>query len=260
GSRPGDLESFFDIELHWNRFSPRATLQTQKHWLEVFSGKNITINRTHFLLWGKNYTRPFRLMEASGLQMDSSYGPNRGRGYLFCTALPFHPLDQRGLPFKINELPFQVQENWGDATPEFVEKLIRENAKKYHLALVTLYHPHKLMKKEEFRKKYSEQVEKARELGLWVTSMKEFKNFWDERQVADIKSSYKHGILEIDVDGLNGGLTLAVPAVEMARTYSDGKPVNVFEVENAGEKMLLITIPGGRHKIKVTYHGDQIHP
>ena len=116
------------------------------------------------------------------------------------------------------------------------------------------------MKKEEFRKKYSEQVEKARELGLWVTSMKEFKNFWDERQVADIKSSYKHGILEIDVDGLNGGLTLAVPAVEMARTYSDGKPVNVFEVENAGEKMLLITIPGGRHKIKVTYHGDQIHP
>lgn len=252
GSRPKDMGEFFDMELHWNRFTPTASLKTQKHWLENFVGKKVQVNRIHFLLWGKDYAKPFGVMEAAGLAMDSSYGPNRGRGYLFCTGLPFHPLDESGLPFRIRELPFQVQENWGGATPAFLDQLIRENADNYHLALVTLYHPHKVMKDEDARNRYIEQIDEARRLGLWATSMVEYHVFWEERLAAKIESHYKGGVLDMEVGGLEGGLTVAFPG-GAEKVLLDGDPANVTEVDNTGEKLMLLTIPGGAHRVRVTY-------
>jgi len=73
------------LELHWNRFLAgdfppyeRPDLRTQVARLQAVRGTPPRLNRTHFLAWGREYTEPFRQMAAAGLELYSTYGPNRG--------------------------------------------------------------------------------------------------------------------------------------------------------------------------------------
>ncbi|MBI1852388.1 MAG: hypothetical protein HYR85_18770 [Planctomycetes bacterium] len=129
-----------DLELHWNRFAMPAgvwkvepyktvyRLSTQRETLRR-RGLEATMNRTHYLHLGSDLSEFFRTLDAAGIEVDATFGPNRaGRGHLFGTARPFHPIDRTGLPSPVMEVPFQTQEDWGGVDEAFLARLFRQSA------------------------------------------------------------------------------------------------------------------------------------
>lgn len=145
------------VGLHWNRYLERvAGLPKIGPWLEEVpldaqvrqlsellpEATPLRLNRLHYLAWMPDWTRPFRQMEAAGIELDSSYGPDfKCSGYLFGTAFPFHPLDSTGLPFRLIEIPYQHSEMDGGADSLFLGRLAGWSAAGDHAAIGSLFHP-----------------------------------------------------------------------------------------------------------------------
>ncbi len=102
----------------------------------------VRLCRLHYLMWDTEWARPFAQLAAAGIQLDSSYGPDwHCRGYLFGTALPFHPLDASGLPFPLWELPYEHSEMDEGADPAWLARLAELSRGGDHAAIVSLFHP-----------------------------------------------------------------------------------------------------------------------
>ncbi len=98
--------------------------------------------RIHYLLWDREWARPFAQLAAAGIALDSSYGPDFNcKGYLFGTAYPFHPLDASGLPFPLWELPYQHSEMEAGADAAWLAGLAARSREGDHAAIVSLFHP-----------------------------------------------------------------------------------------------------------------------
>lgn len=145
------------VGLHWNRYLERvAGLPKLGPWLEEIpveaqaarlrgllpAGAELRLNRLHYLAWMPHWTRPFRQLEAAGILLDSSYGPDfKCSGYLFGTAYPFRPLDTNGLPFRLYELPYQHSEMDGGADSLLLGRLARSSLAGDHAGIGSLFHP-----------------------------------------------------------------------------------------------------------------------
>jgi hypothetical protein len=155
-------ESGHTIGVHWVRRTPdyalrrlrglpklgpfleEIGLQGQIDRLEgaLPPGTKVRHSRLHYLLWEKDYATTFAKLEAAGITLDSSYGPDFGcKGYLFGTAYPFHPLDLTGMPFKLWELPYQHSEMEAGADGPWLARLATASAAGDHAAIVSLFHP-----------------------------------------------------------------------------------------------------------------------
>lgn len=151
------LEGGHAVGLHWNRYIeevaglPRlgpflqevpVIDQAEKLGKLLPTGEKPRLNRLHYLAWMPDAVRPFRQMEAAGIELDSSYGPDfKCRGYLFGTGFPFRPLDASGLPLRILELPYQHSELDGGTDSTFLSTLARGSRAGDHTAIVSLFHP-----------------------------------------------------------------------------------------------------------------------
>jgi hypothetical protein len=145
------------VGLHWNRyFEEVAGLPKLGPFLQEVSvykqaaqlrallppGRRLRTNRLHYLLWMEDAVRPFRQLEAAGIELDSSYGPDfKCRGYMFGTAFPFRPLDASGLPMRILELPYQHSEMDGGIDSTFIAEMARNSRAGDHAAILSLFHP-----------------------------------------------------------------------------------------------------------------------
>lgn len=145
------------VGLHWNRyFEEVAGLPKLGPFLQEVSvykqaaqlrallppGRRLRTNRLHYLLWMEDAVRPFRQLEAAGIELDSSYGPDfKCRGYMFGTAFPFRPLDASGLPMRILELPYQHSEMDGGTDSTFIAEMARNSRAGDHAAILSLFHP-----------------------------------------------------------------------------------------------------------------------
>jgi hypothetical protein len=148
-----------EIGLHWNRFDreDKAALETlgvsrwrpfvrqrnlssQIAWLDSL-GVEVSYNRNHYFLWDQDPYRLFRALNASGITMDYSYGPDlRDKGYLFGCAFPFHPLDNNGASFRLSETPVTWTENFAGADSAWIRSIFAENAAQFHGVINALYH------------------------------------------------------------------------------------------------------------------------
>lgn len=151
------IEGGHAVGLHWNRyFEEVAGLPKLGPFLQEVSvykqaaqlrallppGRRLRTNRLHYLLWMPDPVRPFRQLQAAGIELDSSYGPDFNcRGYMFGTAFPFRPLDDSGLPLDILELPYQHSEFDGGTDSTFIAGLARESGQGDHAAILSLFHP-----------------------------------------------------------------------------------------------------------------------
>ena len=184
------IKEGFDIQWHWNRFPDNIKIFSPEEQVENYNkidGVKLTSCRIHFLNWGDHYTEPFRIMEKSGVLYDSSYGPNKGKGYVFGTGMPFHPINTDGRLFDLFEIPFHTQEDWGGVTQKFFDEFIKNSKESYHSVIVPLFHPHKTAKKEG-KTLWLNSFHFARENDHWITTFSKFGNFYKDRCRVEIET------------------------------------------------------------------------
>ena len=177
------LNKGFDIQWHWNRFPDNIKIYSPEEQIENFrkiTGTKLTSCRIHFLNWGNHYTEPFRVMDKLGIILDSSYGPNKAKSFVFGTGMPFHPMDTDGSLFTISEIPFQTQENWEGVNQEYFEKLLQNSSQLWHSVIIPLFHPHKTAMKEG-RAMWLNSFHQAKDNNHWITTFSEFGDFWKKR-------------------------------------------------------------------------------
>lgn len=182
-AREDILRKGFDIQWHWNRFPDNIKIYSPEEQIGNYNkitGTKLTSCRIHFLNWGSHYTEPFRTMEKAGILTDSSYGPNKGKGYVFGTGMPFHPMDTDGSLFSLWEIPFQTQENWKGVDVQYFENLLQNSSRWWHSIIVPLFHPHKTAKKEG-REMWLNSFQQAEKNKHWITTFSEFAGFWKKR-------------------------------------------------------------------------------
>ncbi len=177
------LRKGFDIQWHWNRFPDNIKIYSPEEQVGNFNGidgTKLTSCRIHFLNWGNHYTEPFRVMDKLGILLDSSYGPNKAKGFVFGTGMPFHPMDTDGSLFSLSEIPFQTQEDWAGVNQEYFGELLQNSSKLWHSVIIPLFHPHKTAMNEG-RAMWLNSFHQAKENNHWITTFSEFGHFWKKR-------------------------------------------------------------------------------
>ncbi|MBF0216687.1 MAG: hypothetical protein HQL30_06820 [Candidatus Omnitrophica bacterium] len=256
---PGNIKQWFYRLGDRCRAVPAASevgLSEQKGSLRDKCGTDISLNRLHGLRWGRHYTEPFGIMERAGITADSSFGPNdNAKGYLFGTALPFHPIDVNGYPFEILELPFQTLEARRGADIGFIRKLFEESGDLYNQAIVTNYHPDRSFKGSDIERQWKETFEEAARNGHWTTTMKEYIGFFSGRSSSPICSGLKGGKIDIQAESRVPGMCLRFPAdilEEGSGIFLDGAEVKPVFARDLGIRTVLVGIPEGRHRVELT--------
>jgi len=259
-----------DVQIHWNRETNRwlivfkkaeGSLKKQVEVTEEKSGKRPTICRIERLRWGRSYTRPFRIMEAQGLALDSSYGPagHAGKGYLFGTGLPFHPVDTNGLPFKIYELPIQVQVRYSGANASFIALLMNQSRCRYHEAINVLYHPADLLEGQPARYDWLQFSQIARQNNHALMTMSEFLQWWRDRRSITLSDLVWNGtVLRFRCLMPRDHCAVFVPM------HFSGRTIRSVEIDSApatssrlvavqGVDYLLIRLDRGDHLASIGY-------
>ncbi len=260
-----------DLQLHWNvlpmpggfwKVEPwlrRYPIERQIAFLELDLARPFA-NRTHYLILGGHYTRSFRLLQREGIRWDTTYGPNRGgRGYLFGTGLPYRPLDTNGQPFDLHEVPFVTQEDWGEASPEFLARLLRESAELYHQIVIPIFHPHLIILEPEGEAFWKGSYRAARDSGAWITDFAGLDRFWSERSASRSQSRWNpnEGVLEAAYDARGDGLSLRLPprtaAGPLLRVRVGVREAAVSRMDAPGGEVVLVPVDRGRGSLKAEY-------
>ncbi len=252
-----------NLQMHWNRFMAGSwppyewpDLAGQVARLQSWQGRRPRLNRNHYLAWSEDYADPFRQMAAAGLDLDSTYGPNRGRGYLFGTGLPFRVLDQDGLPLPVWEWPFVSQEDWSGVDSSWARRLLDDSSRAWHQAPLVLLHPHRWVATPEGRRFLEEFVQQARARRHLVTSMEGYHRFLQRRLGARLCSRFRDGVLKADLEAPGPGLALRLPAT-IREVQVDGRPARVRRVRLNDRWRLLVEVPPGVHRLRAEVRQDR---
>lgn len=254
-----------DLQLHWNvlpmpigfwKIEPMKLRYRLPQQIEILSREiePPIANRTHYLIIGDHFTESFRLLTGNDIRWDTTFGPNRGgRGYLFGTGLPYRPLDTNGYPFDLREVPFVTQEDWGGASPEFMDRLLRESQAFTHQVIIPIFHPHLITLEPEGAEFWRGTYEAARRSNHWITNFIEWDAFWQARLDSRCRSTFlasasgTGGKLEVDVDVVGRDLAVQVPA------SIDGVPLRSVAVDGKTiESRVVATVAGRYHLVPVT--------
>jgi len=253
-----------DIQIHWNRETRRwlvlfkkldGSLRKQIQLTEEKTGKRPTLCRIERLRWGKCYTRPFQIMEAQGILLDSSYGPagHRGKGYLFGTGLPFHPIDTNGLPFKIYELPILVQVRYGGANASFISLLMNQSRYRFHETINVLYHPADLVEGQPAREDWLQFSAIARQNNHALMTMYGFLEWWQARRSIIIK--------DVAWNGTRLGFRCVAPrddcAVLVPLAFGGRTASSVETDSNHHPDTRVVTLEGKKYLLVHLGRGDQ---
>jgi len=232
-----------DLESQWNRLSSLAG-----------PSASIRSNRNHYLVLQDGWTTSMRKLAAIGVRLDSTFGANKGRGYLFGSARPYRILDQNGQPLAIRELPFINQEDWGAADQHYFTRLLRANAQRHHGALVSLFHSHLIVRTEAGRQLFKEAARIALSTGHLPMNFDELLEFWDARQRARIRSvrTATEWICRIEVDRDDFQLALPeAPSELLARARLDGRPLSSSRTRLGARECAVIPLQSGVHELKI---------
>lgn len=252
-----------DLELHWNRFLQGAwppyralPLAEQVEQVRAVRGSPPRLSRLHYLAWGTDYAAPFRRLAAAGIELDSSYGPNRGRGYLFGTGLPFQALDVNGFPLPIREWPFVAQEDWYGVDASWVRRLLDDSSRSFHQAPGLLLHPHRWVAGPQGRRYLEEVARAARERRHGLASMAGYHAFLERRNRAVAASRRLGDRLVVDLLAPGPGLALRLPG-EVQEPRLDGVAVPSRVVRLGDRRFALVAVPAGRHRLEARIGGGR---
>lgn len=259
-----------DLQFHWNRFPMAFGVGPVEPFLRVFSaasqvsilrrvvGETARASRIHYLDLGPTWTGAFRALAAAGMRLDSTYGPNRGgRGYLMGTGLPFPILDTDGTLLPIRELPFVHQENWGGEDAAFFETLFRASRERHHEAIVSLLHPHLVVREPAGRELWQAVLAQARAHDHVPITMSGMLQFLEARAGASLTSRLQGRSLHVEAMAPATGLAVAAPAAPIGLRFRsaeiDGRPAVPIELSLEGRPWLVLPLRAGKHVVVIHY-------
>jgi len=259
-----------DLQIHWDREVRRWMVIFKKQdgslrkQIDVFREKSEsspTLCRIERLRWGRDYTRPFQVMEAQGIALDSSYGPagHTGKGYLFGTGLPFHPIDTNGLPFELYELPIQVQVRYSGANASFIALLMNQSRSRFHEAIDILYHPADLVEGQPPRYDWLQFAKIARQNNHSPMTMTQFLEWWKKRLLFGIDSLEWNGsTLTFQFSAPDDRCGIFVPlnfsGSLLSEVRIDSKPPKSSRtVVVQGNRYLIFQAERGMHEASIRY-------
>jgi hypothetical protein len=245
--------------LHWNRFDRfdkgsydtlalgrwkplkrKNNLQKQLNWLTALNGDSqghIKHNRNHYFLWDDSYSRTFRILEAHGITMDFSYGPDlKQKGYLFGSAFPFHPLDENGAAFDLYETPVTWTENFAGADSIWISKILSQNAESFHGVIVPLYHNNTFDWRPDYDiyQSWRSSYAMAEELNYMLATTAELERFLQNRRESQLQWTLGAGQLTVECFPQSPGLALLIPESNLGRpriTTQSGQDISDSECE-----------------------------
>ncbi|MFH1850489.1 MAG: hypothetical protein ABH879_10015 [archaeon] len=205
-----DMSKTCQIALHWNRavkpwfkliiyFNPPLfRLRSVRSQIGLRDFRKPIMNRIHFFKWDADYTEPFRIMDSAGIVLDSSYGPSgdMGRGYMFGSGLPYHPLDKNGLPFRLYECPVFSIEDAGNINLEYLAARIKESRDTYHEVLTLCYHPEALDRVPGYMAEWKALL-RMKGHNHWMTNFSELYSWVKKREKVEYSYSWNGNQLRI---------------------------------------------------------------
>ncbi|MCA9562824.1 MAG: hypothetical protein KC561_05005 [Myxococcales bacterium] len=237
----------------------------------------IILSRLAEGLWDPDYGATFRQLDALGVSVDSSYGPALAatdleavQGYSFGTGLPFHPLDRRGRPHRVLEVPVVL--NDGDQfDPDTAQLVIEEAATRYNQLVVADWRSGtmQVQPRADVVQSWRASLDWARENHLWVTDLETFTRFWSARQRVALTSTFEQSGRRLTAD-------LETPPIELdnetrfvsvafestyegrpiERMTRNGEDVPFSELsETADGVQLIYTPPPGTNRLEIIYQG-----
>ncbi len=217
----------FDIQWHWDRFPAPFSVAPPKEQLDQcrgIPGATADACRIHFLNWGSRYYEPFDEMEKLGIAMDSTLGPNRGRGYVFATGWPFHPISQAGELYNLLEIPFVSQEDWNGADMDFFNQILESSRREYHSTICSIIHPHKgASHTGSVRDLWLGSLTKARKENHWVATFRELKDFHKRRSHVRLTGLANRDPDQVTLIGGFDGISLKLPVYPLEKTGATGE-------------------------------------
>ncbi len=174
--------------------------------------------------WDKSWARPFELMAAQDIRVDTSYSPAPGAGYAFGTGFPFLVVNHQGQPLGMRELPVVYPTGVTDG-PELAE-LIEQSADGHHQAITWAVDPAIFADFPDMERfeKWLGVFELAEQHGHIITSVLRLDGFLRSRRAGRIQSRVVRDAqmprgkkaAAVDADGSDDGEELAVPTPQSA--------------------------------------------
>jgi len=256
---PWDFDPFETVSLLGIGLLRRLpSLAEQAAGLEALApGDRVLLHRSHFLLVPERWTGLFRQLEAAGFQGDSSWGPDwGGRGYLFGTGLPFHPLDESGLPFQLHEVPLLWSEDVAGVDRSWIEGLFARSAERDHQAITALFHPAWSQTPGHYdlwRSTYAI----AASHGHPTLPLGRFLEFWRARRGSAIESRWQGGTLTVRAEARTSSMAVTFPERTAGRRLTSVRlegSVVVPDVRQVGARRLArVRVPAGASIVEADY-------
>jgi hypothetical protein len=218
-----------------------------------------------------DWSSTFAQMAAANLRVDHSFGPSQAGhfGYLFGTAMPFYPLDERGLPLPILEQPFLLHS--GSLTPARLKRMLVNSEAYFHQPISVSLASDAMATDPSIGilLGYRDAFVMARTHKHWITTLGDYVDFLSARRQSVLTSQWSANLrrLTITVNVLGARLpTLDAGAVagisfpasfegqDVLRVTLNGKDVPLRQLATSGSGLeRVLEVPPGRHTIGVFY-------
>jgi hypothetical protein len=251
------------------RFQPLAQLPSiveQREGLvaRLPAGTPLTLNRNHSLLWPDDVDRGWRWLVGAGFRGDSSYGPDHGAaGWLFGSAVPFRPIDRRGLAYPLWEVPFLWGDTDGGVDRARVDRWLRTNAVGGHGPVALLFHPDVFGEtpSAELFRMWDALPELAQRRNHQLATMTALLDFWELRAQAHVRWVYGGGLLRVHVEAPAGaaqaGLAVALPLhwrrLTLTSWEASWQPAESRRSSSFGRELRLVALPQGAGELSANY-------
>ncbi len=238
----------------------------------AFGGpSSISQVRTEANLWKTDWDTTFRNLAAAGLRIDSSFGPSDPAhfGYLFGSGMPFFPLDDRGRPLPVMEVPFAF--DGASISSPRLRQLLEASRDGFHQPVVVSLAADAMKRHPSvgIMLGFRDFHQLARETEHWLTTIGDYTDFLTARRHSVITSQWspEQSRLTISVNLMGARLSSApkgaIPSVAIPDQYQ-GRAIERIEVDDDtiavdlstrsgfGDERLL-ELPPGRHVVSVFY-------
>ena len=201
--------------------------------------------------WTREFTHPYRAMDAAELRYSVSYGaaPGTPQGMLFGTCQPFTPLDTNGLPFHVREIPVCFHDPRTDEDIERFEQALESAASE-------AWAVHLLSSADRFRREpnlaafdvWRDAMRAAERMDMWIGGAGELLSFWRRREASalrviasEVTSRTRDGearTLEftVEVETSARDMTLLIPSsvgeLRFESATREGQATNIAGLEN----------------------------
>ncbi|MBN1947605.1 MAG: hypothetical protein JW797_18200 [Bradymonadales bacterium] len=262
------------------RFTPlgeRLNLQQQVEWMRQETSLPL-MSRLSEGLWRSEYGQSFRILSALGVDVDSSYGPafhatdlEATDGYCFGTGLPFFPVDRNGLLLDVMEVPVVLHDGT-TLNESWVEGILQKAGRQHNELVLADWRTGTMsnVPRASVVSIWRSLFQQATSLGLWITDLTGFVEFWRLRSQVQLHSSFltaeRRLSIWVNVPAATDPLGATIrPSLAFEARYEgrsleritlDGQDIAFSQLERSGDGVLaIVSLPEGSSRIEVIYQG-----